>query len=154
MAAKRGGKLFDRIRALFSDSAAQADSDEPALHLAAAVLLIEVAKSDDNLDEEEILRLRGTLQRDWRLNEADLDGLVAFAHEVSNASASLQQHIDLINRNFSSARKIDLIRSLWQAAAADGEVHRNEELTIHRLAGLMNVSDAEVDRSKHWALGS
>ena len=146
--------MFDRIRALFSDATARTDYDEPALHLAAAVLLIEVAKSDDNLDEEELLRLRATLQRDWRLNEADLDGLVAFAHEVSNASASLQDHIDLINRNFSSARKIDLMRSLWQAAAADGQIHRKEELMIRRLAGLLDVSDAEVLRSRHWALGT
>ena len=146
--------MFDKIRKLFSDNAEQFDDNEASLHLAAAVLLIQVAKSDDNLDQDELVRLRTTLQNDWRLGEADLDGLVAFARDASDTSASLQRHIDLINRNFSAARKLDLVRSLWQAAAADGQIHREEELLILRLAGRLNISEAELIRCKHWALGS
>ena len=60
----------------------------------------------------------------------------------------------LINRNFSPARKLELVRSLWQAACADGQIHHHEEQLIRRLADLLHVSHAEFIRSKHWALES
>lgn len=147
------GRVFDRLRKIFSGAEIPTNDNEAALHLAAAVLLIEVTKSDDRLDEDEILRLRATLQRDWLLNEADLDGLVEFAHDVSDSGALLHEHAALINSSFSSAQKLDLIRSLWQVAGADGHVHDNEELMIRRLAGLLNVPDGELRRCRHWALG-
>jgi len=143
--------MLEKIRALFAGNAAEAGDNEAALHLAAAVLLVEVAGSDHNIDETEILRLRSTLRRDWQLNEADLDGLVAVARDASGASDSLQEHIDVINRNFSPARKLGLVRSLWQAACADGQIHRDEEQLIRRLADLLHVSSEEFIRSKHWA---
>ncbi len=145
--------MFGRIRKIFSDSAVQTGDNEAVLHLAAAILLIEVAKSDDSLVEDELQRLRVILQHDWRLDESELDGLLAFARDASDAGESLQQHIDLINRNFSSARKLDLVRNLWQAAAADGQIHHQEELLIHRLADLLNFPEDELIRCKHWVLG-
>lgn len=146
--------MLEKIRALFADNAAQPGDNEAALHLAAAILLMKVAGSDQSFDEKEILRLRSTLQRDWQLNEAELDGLVAVARDVSDSSDALQKHIDLINRNFSPARKLGVLRSLWQAAAADGQIHRHEEQLIRRLAELLQVSDEESIRCKHWALDS
>jgi uncharacterized tellurite resistance protein B-like protein len=146
--------MLDKIKALFSESATQADDNDAALHLAAAVLLLAVANSDHSVDEKEIWRLRSTLQRDWLLDEAELDGLVAEAQDSSGSSVSLQEHIDLINHHFSPARKLGLFRSLWQAACADGQIHHHEERLIRRLADLLHVSQEEFVRSKHWALES
>ncbi|MGB5493816.1 MAG: TerB family tellurite resistance protein [Sedimenticolaceae bacterium] len=122
--------------------------------MAAAILLIEVAKSDRAIDDEEIVRLRETLKRDWQLNEADLDGLMDVAQDASDTKLSLNQHIDLINRNFSAARKLDLFRSLWQAACADGDIHHREEVFIQRLADLLEVPQDELIRARKWALDS
>jgi uncharacterized tellurite resistance protein B-like protein len=146
--------MLDRIRALFSDSIAENDESEAALHLAAAILFIEIAKSDQSIDDAEVLRLQSTLKRDWQLNDTEVDGLVDVARQTSDASESLQDHIDLINRNFSAERKFNLVRGLWQVACADGHIHQHEEQLIMRLAGLMQVSRAELTRCRHWALGS
>ena len=146
--------MLDSIRKLFSGDTAQTGDNEAALHLAAAVLLIEVAKSDRAIDDDEILRLRETLKHDWQLNEADLNGLMDVAQDAADANESLTQHIDLLNRNFSAARKFDLFRSLWQAACADGDIHQREEVFIQRLADLLEVSQAELIRARQWALDS
>jgi uncharacterized tellurite resistance protein B-like protein len=147
--------MLDSIRRLFSSDTAQTTGDnEAALHLAAAVLLIEVAKSDRSIDDEELLRLRETLKRDWQLNDSDLNGLMDVAQDASDANLSLDQHVDLINRNFSAARKLDLFRSLWQAAYADSDIHHREEVLIQRLADLLAVSQAELMRARQWALHS
>jgi uncharacterized tellurite resistance protein B-like protein len=146
--------MLDAIRRLFSGDTAKTADNEAALHLAAAVLLIEVAKSDRSIDDEELRRLRETLKRDWQLNDSDLNGLLDVAQDAAQANLSLNQHIDLINRNFSAARKLDLVRSLWQAACADGDIHRREEVLIQRLADLLEVSQAERMRARQWALDS
>jgi len=146
--------MLEKIRALFADNEAPPGESEAALHLAAAILLVKVARSDQNVDEKEILRLRSTLQHDSQLNEADLDGLVAVARDASDSSDSLQKHIDLINRHFSPERKLGLVRSLWQTASADGQIHHQEEQLIRRLADLLQVSRDEFIRSKRWVLDS
>ena len=146
--------MLDAIRRLFAGDTAKTADNEAALHLAAAVLLIEVAKSDRSIDADEFRRLRDTLKRDWQLNDSDLNGLMDVAQDASEANLSLNEHIDLINRNFSAARKLDLVRSLWQAACADGEIHHREEALIQRLADLLEVSQAEHARARQWALDS
>lgn len=146
--------MLDMIRKLFSDSSAETADSEATLHLAAAVLLVEVAKSDHLIDDEEMLRLRAVLKRDWQLDEAELDGLVGVARDASDTNVSLDEHIDLINRNFSATRKLDLFRSLWRAACADGQIHHREEALIERLANLLQVSHDELARCKQWVLES
>ncbi len=146
--------MLDSIRKLFSGDTAQTGDNEATLHLAAAIILIEVAKSDRSIDDEELLRLREMLKRDWQLNEADLSGLMDVAQDASNANASLNEHIKLINRNFSAARKLGLVRSLWQAACADGDIHHREDVFIQRLADLLEVPQAELIRARQWALDS
>jgi len=143
--------MLDKIRKLLSGADKQAGEDGATLHLAAAVLLIAVARSDDNIDDEEILHLRELLRHDWRLDDAELDGLMAVARDAAEEEGSLDTHIDLINRRFSPARKLDLVRGLWQAANSDGRIHPREEVMIRRLAKLLQVSDAESLRSRQWA---
>lgn len=128
------------------------DSDA-FLHLAAAVLLFEIARSDQKIDEAEILRLRATLKREWRLDDTDVDSLVDYVRKSQTTGDALQQHIDLINRNFPPERKLNLVRGLWQVACADGQIHAPEENLISRLAGLMHVSETESIRCRDWALG-
>ena len=51
--------MLDKLRNFFSAAPAADDADpEAALHLAAAMLLIEVAKTDHELDDEELARVQ------------------------------------------------------------------------------------------------
>jgi len=145
--------MLDKIRALFSGGTAETGDSEAALHLAAAVLFVEIAKSDQSIDDAEILRLRATLKHDWQLDDSDVGSLLDVARESSDTSESLQQHIDLINRNFSPERKLNLVRELWRVACADSHIHRHEEQLIVRLVELLQMSQAELIRCRHWALG-
>jgi len=143
--------MLDSLKTFFTEEAPSVD-DEAALHLAAAVLLIEVAKADHSLEEPEIARIKAALARDWGLGEQDLADLVAVARDSSDASVSLHRHVDQINRHFSPGQKVDLVRGLWQVACADGQVHPHEEALIRRLADLVYVSHTDFIRSKHLAL--
>ena len=147
--------MFNRLRDFFSAEPATNDEDpEAALHLAAAMLLIEVAKTDHELDDEELVRIKDVLARHWGLGEQDLNDLLAVAQDSSDASVSLHRHIDLINRNFSPQRKVALVRGLWEVACADQAIHHHEEALIRRLADLIHVSHRDFIRTKHRALAS
>jgi uncharacterized tellurite resistance protein B-like protein len=145
--------VLDRIRSLFSEQPEQTLDDDAALHLAAAVLLIEVAKADHSLDGLEIQRLQKVLKREWTLADTDLEDLVAVARGVSDDSVSLHTHVDVINRRYDAAQKFALVRGLWQVACADAEIHHYEEALIRRLADLIHVSHSDFIRAKHEAQG-
>ena len=145
--------MLDRIKAFFDTSEEDAEDDDAALHLAAAVLLIEVAKADHALEKLELDRMKAVLRDTWGLSEDDLADLVDVARDTADADVSLHRQIDLINRNFGPQQKLNLVRGLWEVACADGEVHPHEELLVRRLADLLYVSHSDFIRCKHLALG-
>ncbi|MCB1922799.1 MAG: TerB family tellurite resistance protein [Gammaproteobacteria bacterium] len=145
--------MLDRIKQFFAADVATDEDDEAALHLAAAALLIEVAKADQSLQPIELERLAGALAGEWRLDEKDVTDLVDAAKTSSEDNVSLHEHVDLINRRFSPQRKFRLLRSLWDVACADGEIHPHEELLVRRLADLIYLSHTDFIRAKHLALG-
>jgi len=144
--------MLDRIRALFSAAPGAPSDDTAAHHLAAAVLLVEVAKADHALDQVELQRLGAMLQRNWSLNDQDLADLVAAAQDASDAHVSLHEHIDLINRHFSVDQKFELVCSLWEVAIADDSIHHHEELLVRRIADLLYVPHRDFIRAKHLAI--
>jgi uncharacterized tellurite resistance protein B-like protein len=146
--------MLDRLKDFFAAPAAVDEvGDEAALHLAAAMLLIEVAKVDHSLDAEELANMKRVLARNWGLDEQELAELVAVATDSSDDSVSLHRHIDLINSNFSQAQKRQLVRGLWEVAYADNRIHHHEEALIRRLADLIYVSHSEFIRTKLQVLG-
>lgn len=147
--------MLHKIKAFFATEDDEPGVDhEASLHLAAAMLLIEVAKADHSLDDTELERMRKVLADNWGLSQQDLADLVEAARDSSETSVSLHEHIDLINRHFSPQRKNELVRGLWQVACADAQIHHHEEALIRRLADLLYVSHKDFIRAKHQALDS
>ena len=147
--------MLDKLRDFFAAAPADDAADgEAAMHLAAAMLLIEVAKADHELEDAELARMQDVLSRYWGLDDQDLADLVAVARDSSDTSVSLHKHIDLINRNFSAVQKSELVRGLWEVACADNDIHHHEEALIRRLADLMYVPHKDFIRTKHRVLDS
>lgn len=148
--------MLDRLSQWFSGQALQADSssDERRWHLAAAILLFEVARSDHQLEETELQRLQQVLREQWSLDESALQELLQVAGREAEHSASLHKHLDVINRDFNQRQKYALLCGLWQVACADGEIHHYEEHLIRRLADLLYLPHSEFIRAKHEALGA
>lgn len=144
--------MLKKIQTFFAAEAPDDVADEEALHLAAAMMLIEVAKSDHVVRDMQIEQLKDVLRREWGLDDSDLSDLVSVARDAAEAHASLHEQIALVNGNFSAQQKFNLVRGLWEVAYANGELHHHEELLIRRLADLMYVSHTDFIRSKHLVL--
>jgi uncharacterized tellurite resistance protein B-like protein len=147
--------MLNRLKAFFGDEAEPAAvDDEAALHLAAAVLLVQVAKSDHQIESLELERVKQVLRDQWSIDDADLTDLMAVADATTEEHVSLHAQVDRINSSFSPTQKCSLVRGLWDVACADGEIHHYEELLVRRLADLIYVPHADFIRTKHEALAA
>ena len=121
------------------------------LPLAAAVLLVEVAKADYERDNAESDVLRRLVEQAFGLDDDDVTELLRRAEAEVDVTVALDRHVDLINRHCSAEEKYDLVKGLWEVAMADGELHHYEEHLVRRLADLLYVPHRQFIRSKHEA---
>jgi len=145
--------MFAALKSLFED-AAEAPPTEPQIQSAAALLLIEVAKADQSIEQEELDRIQQVLSEHWSLTTDELEQLVSDATETAKWNASLHEHVELVNAHFSQEQKYQLVLGLWRVACADQVIHHHEEHLVRRVADLLHVSHKDFIRSKHEALES
>ena len=79
--------MFDALNQLFSSQPAS-DRAEQAhrLHLATAVLMIEIGRADFHIHEAELEAVADALQQRFRLSSAELADLLELAHQQSGIS--------------------------------------------------------------------
>ena len=117
-------------------------------HLAAAALLIEVARADYGFDPREQLALTQALTRIFGLSRAEIDTLLALAEAEAHAATSSYAFTRLVNDEYSDQEKSELLRAMWSVAFADGAVDKYEEHLIRKIAGLIYVPHREFIRTR------
>ena len=122
--------------------------DDKTSTKACIALLLETSMADEILDESELIALKNTLQKDFQINEDEIDELIDLAKENVEDSTSLYEFTRDINDNFDAAERVKLIESMWKIAYADGHLEVNEEKLIRRLAELIMIKDMEVLKLK------
>lgn len=141
--------MFDHLRKLLRDAGERPAADAAAdPRLAAAVLLLEVARADYDHHPAERASLRGALAREFHVPEAALDALLDQAELRAKESVSLFEFVQTLNRTMSADDKRGLVRLLWDVAHSDGRVDPHEEHLLRRIADLLHVSHADFIRTK------
>ncbi len=123
------------------------------LQLAAAALLIELSRADFQHDSAEQAAIKQALKACFGLSEQQLDELIALAEEENRQATSLYQFTRLINDHYSPEQKYQLVKMLWQVAAADGNICKYEDHLVRKVADLIYVSHRDFIRAKHEVLG-
>ena len=83
---------------------------------ACIALLLETSMADEVLDESELMALKNTLQKDFQINEDEIDELIDLAKENVEDSTSLYEFTRDINDTFDAAERVKLIESMWKIA--------------------------------------
>ena len=115
---------------------------------ACIALLLETSMADEVLDESELMALKNTLQKDFQINEDEIDELIDLAKENVEDSTSLYEFTRDINDNFDSAERVKLIESMWKIAYADGNIDKFEEHIIRKVSNLIYVSHSDFIKAK------
>ena len=143
--------MLDNIRSFFSqafESDLTAAEPEHTIELAAAVLLIEVALSDADLDESEHDEILISLQEAFALSDWEVAKLVDLAHEEHGRHSSFHPFIRVINEGLEQEEKFALLRLLWRVALSDDQLHKYEESQLRKIADWLYLPHREFVRAK------
>jgi uncharacterized tellurite resistance protein B-like protein len=148
--------MLDRLRNLFQapDEAQGPEPAEQRLHLAAAMLLLEIAWADFDLQPVELEAVGRALARRFDLDERKLALLLEAAQEAHEREVSIHPHVQEINRAFDLDEKERLIEQMWRVAFSDQALDKYEEGQIRRIAELLHLPHARFIRAKLRAQAS
>ena len=131
----------------------QASKDQPSfeIELTAAVLAYEIARSDGDIGDEELVLLMEEIKVISKKVGKDQDDILKIIEIYSKDSVSFFEFVEDINSNYSKEEKHSLLKFMWKIAYADGKLDVNEERLIRRLADLVKIKDIEVLKLKDSA---
>ena len=120
--------------------------------LAAAALLVHAADIDGDVGDAEREKLHTVIKRQFALDEATTDELVAEATEAEHEAIDLYHFTSLINRSLDEEGRRRVVEMMWEIAYADGDVDEFERNLIWRAADLLGVSSRErIELGQHVA---
>ncbi len=130
---------------------------EHRLHLAAAALLVEMARADYEAHETEMQRIADVVRSAFDLDHEESDALLALAEQHATSATSLHGFTSLINEHWTLQKKIDLVELMWQIAYADTRIDKHEHHLMRKMVQLLYIPHADYVaarlRAKQAVLG-
>jgi len=142
--------MIQRFKALIGEIFTEA-KPEPVTHeleLAAAALLLDVARADFHCSEQELEAAARELQACFGFDAAGAQALLGQAVERSQDQTSLYPFVELVNRHCTPGEKSRLVEALWRVAFADYRIDKYEEHQIRKIAELLHVPHSHFIRGK------
>ncbi len=126
-------------------------SPNNAIDFAAAVLMLEISRSDSDIGIEEREIMDNILVSHFHLDKEQASELLALAEKEVDHSVCLRTFTRSLNDKMSQTDKVKIIEHLWQVAFADSVLDKYEEYYIRKIADLLYVSHKDYIQAKHRA---
>jgi len=142
--------MIERFKVLMGEifSEPKAEPVTHELELAAASLLIDVARADFHCSDRELAAAARELEACFGFDASESRGLLGRAVERHEAQTSLYPFVKLINEHCTAEEKSRLVEALWRVAFADYRVDKYEEHQIRKIAELLHVPHKDFIRAK------
>jgi uncharacterized tellurite resistance protein B-like protein len=141
--------LFDSFAA---PAAARSGQDgDHAVQLAAAVLLVEVARAEPASTPAEARAILEALQKRFTFAPDELARLVELAQAEAKDLYDYHRFTSVLNDRFTQPEKVALVEAMWQVAYADEHLDAHENHLISKVAGLLHVTHGEYIAAKMHA---
>lgn len=138
-------KLFQKLS---SEPQAELPDTADRVPLAVCVLLLEVARSDEEFADEERDQIVETLVRRFELSQEDAETLMATSTEERKESLDLWHFTHEVNKNCTRDEKREIITEIWRVIYADGTLDAHEDYLAHKFAKLLNLPHSELISAK------
>jgi membrane protein DedA with SNARE-associated domain/uncharacterized tellurite resistance protein B-like protein len=106
---------------------------------AAAMLVVELAYTDDTLTASDRELVERHLRERWGLDTAR-----AAQPEPAQALGRFAQYRERLTGRFGRTQRLALVESMWQAAFSDRAIGAQEDRLMHRAGELLGLTPAEV----------
>lgn len=115
------------------------DSLEHRLKVATVALLLETARADFNVLDEELADVARHAQQYFSLDESETSELLELAEEEARNVTCYHEFTSLINQSYSPEEKTAIVEMMWRVAYADRELEKYEEALVRKIADLLYV---------------
>jgi uncharacterized tellurite resistance protein B-like protein len=144
--------MISVLKKYFLPSENQGKSPEVKLRdkivVAACVLMLEIAKSDEELVSAEMKTIRGIMQTELDIPKENIEEILRIAEKDRENSTDIYEYTRLINQHFSKEEKTQMVERFWRIIYADGSFDQYEDYMVHKLADLLRLSHDELISSK------
>ena len=145
-------RFFNKITT--DDSSDPGQNAEHDIRIATCALFLEMARIDESFTQEETATILSILKDKDGLSQEHADALMAAADEELKDSIDYWQFARLINENYSTEEKIEIIETLWRIVYVDGKLDKYEDHLIHKLSTLLRLSHDQLIHAKLKVLRS
>ncbi|MCC7258261.1 MAG: TerB family tellurite resistance protein [Gammaproteobacteria bacterium] len=141
------GPLRRLLRQLGEQGGASVDPDQ--VPLAMAALLVEAARADHHVREDELEEISVLLAVRLDLDPEQATGLVQRARQAVERSVSLYEFTHPLHQALDYRQKQELVRMLWHVVLADRRLDKYEDYLIGKVSELLYVLRGDVLRLRH-----
>ena len=145
--------MLKAIKQFFDSHISQVEESgrDPAyrLQVATAALLIEIARADFQVEDQEMEKIAEVLRAKFQLSAGEVQELVDLATEEAKQAISYYEFTSLINKEFSFENKLKIIELMWEVAYADDYLQKYEEALIRKISDLLYIPHSDFIAAKH-----
>ncbi len=109
------------------------------LHLATAVLLVEVMRADAECTGAERRAVLGVLQQRFALAADEQARLLELAEHSAKNAVDFHAFTSTLNEQLSFEDKVQVVEAMWAVAYTDGQLSAHENHVLWRVADLLHV---------------
>lgn len=131
--------LVQRIKDGLSAEPAATQSHEERLRLATAAVLLDIAYADGTFSPAEGGNVVDYLQKAFRLQPDDVQELIDAAREIRDHTIDHFAMTNYIRKNVALEERIEIVRTMWRTAYADGRLTEYENYLIRKLSDLLGL---------------
>ena len=139
-------RFFSKTRANNSNTAEQNTVHD--LCVATCALFVEMARIDGTFSQAELETILSILKEKYGLSREHADALIEEADKELDESVDLWQFSRLINENYSTDEKIEIVETLWQIVYVDGKMDQYEHYLMNKLKNLLRLSHSQLIDAK------
>ncbi len=131
-----------------ADTEPSEQEEQERVQLATCIILLEVAKSDDEFSSIEKTTLTAILKKKFDISHEAVEELIEMAHKTREESVDLWQFTNLVNQNYTKEEKIKIVEEAWRVIYADEKLDAYEDHFVHRLAKLLQLDHSDLIDAK------
>ena len=121
------------------------------LHLAACVLLLDVAHSDGEFSDEERRHIEGVLERHFSLPPDAGRALMELADRERRNAVDHFKFTRQLQASYDTGQKMVLAEIMWGVVLADGKVAEHEHYLTRKISNLLELEPGYLSAAKDAA---
>lgn len=121
------------------------------LHIAAAVLLVEMARSDEDIAPQEGRAVVDAIAAHFNIPEKEIPELVQIAIAARKEQGRIDEFVKCINERFEAAQRQRVLAMLWKVVLADGSVAKHEERLATQMKFRFQLTDEQAAEARRMA---